>query len=204
MANYNPQELLQKDRYKIATGAILPRPIAWVSSMDGAGNLNIAPYSFFTVGSTNPLTLIFCPQTPRPGARKDTLHNVRVVGEFVVNITNESTAVAMNETATSLPPSESEFAYANLTPAPSTAVGVPRIAEAPLAFECTLQQIVSINEEEQGGGAVVFGEVQNIFVQDGIYDEKSGYILLDKLQPIGRLAGNGYVHVTDLFTLIRG
>ena len=203
MANYNPHELLQKERYKIVTGSVLPRPIAWVSSMDTAGNLNLAPYSFFTVASTNPLTLLFCPQTPAPGAAKDTLRNVQAVGEFVINITNEATAVAMNQTATSLPHGQSEFGYAGLEPAPSTAVSVPRVASAPVAFECTLRDILTINPEEQGGGAIVLGEVQNIFVQDGIYDPTSGYILLDKLQPIGRLAGNGYVHVTDLFTLIR-
>lgn len=202
--NFNPQEISQTERYKLCTGSILPRPIAWVSSMDEAGRLNVAPYSFFTVASTNPLILLFCPQLPAPHQPKDTLRNVQTVGEFVINLTNEETGAAMSRSAASLPYGESEFAYAGLTPAPSEVVRVPRVAEAPIAFECRLHHVVMLGRDEKGGGAVVFGEVQNIFVRDALYDAERHYILQEVFKPIGRLAGNGYVRVTDTFELKRG
>lgn len=197
----DPATLKQRDRYKITTAVVLPRPIAWVSSRDEAGNLNAAPYSFFTVASTNPLTLIFCPQQPAGGDEKDTLRNVEAVGEFVVNLVDESTASAMNLTAARLPPGQSEFQAADLTPIDSATISVPRIGEAPVAFECVLDQIVRVGGDHAGAGAVVFGRVTNIFIRDGIYVDS--YIDLDKLQPIGRLMGASYVHITDIFELIR-
>ena len=192
-----PEDLGGKNTYKLATAVILPRPIAWVSTQDKDGVTNVAPYSFFTVASTNPLTLLFCPQTPGSGQKKDTLRNIIDTGEFVVNITNEATAVAMNDTATTLPYGTSEFDHAGITPAASSTVAPPRVAEAPVAFECKLDQIVTI-----GSGATVFGTVTAIYVQDDVYVDS--YVQLDKLQPIGRLMGNKYVHITDIFELIRG
>lgn len=196
-----PGDLDAKERYKLLIGSVLPRPIAWVSTMDEKGNLNAAPFSFFTVGAREPMTLIFCPQlsSASPG-EKDTLRNIAMVPEFVVNLTNEETAEKMNLTATSLPYGQSEFEWAGLTPAPSETIRVPRIAEAPLSFECRLQQIVTIGEGP-GGGSAVFGEVQHIHIGDDIYED--GYVHLDRLRPIGRLAGAGYTRVTDVFDIER-
>ena len=192
---FDPAALPERQRYKITTGTILPRPIAWVSSMNGQGQLNLAPFSYFTVAATDPLTLIFCPQL-RGGEKKDTLRNIEETGQFVVNLTNEATAQAMNLCATDLPPGESEFEWAGVTPAPSRTVAVPRVAEAPVAFECVLDRIVTV-----GNGASVFGTVTGIHVRDDIYVD--GYIDLAALQPIGRLAGNGYSRVTDQFEIVR-
>ncbi len=193
--NLKPQDLPRHQRYKITIGAILPRPIAWVSTVDAHGQPNLAPFSFFTVASTDPLTLIFCPQESEQG-KKDTLHNIEVTREFVVNIPNEETAVAMNLTATPFPTGESEFEHAGLTPAASTSVQAPRVAEAPVAFECTVQQIVTV-----GSGAAVFGEVQSIYLRDDVYRDER--IDLEALKPIGRLAGSSYVRITDVFELKR-
>lgn len=196
-----PDDLAERDRYKILIGSILPRPIAWVSTMDKAGNLNLAPFSYFTVGATDPMTLIFCPQRIGPEARKkDTLRNIEELPEFVVNLTNEETAEQMNLTATVLPPEHSEFEWAGLTPAPSTLISVPRVAEAPVSFECRLQQIVTIGQGT-GGGSAVFGEVQCIHIRDDIYVDS--YVKLELLKPIGRLAGSGYTRVTDTFDMVR-
>ena len=198
---FNPQELAFNDRYKLLIGAIVPRPIAWVSSMDSAGNLNLAPFSYFTAVSSDPMTLLFCPGWSNArGRMKDTLHNIRDVPEFVVNITNEATKEAMNLTATEFEAGVDEFAWAGVTPAPSQTIRVPRVAEAPIAFECKLQQIVVI-KEGPGGGAAVFGEVQAVYVRDDVVE--NGRILPDKLQPIGRLAGSTYAHITDLFEMQR-
>ena len=197
----DPQDLSQRERYKVLIGSILPRPIAWVSSMDEEGNLNLAPFSYFTVAATAPPTLIFCPQAPEPGAKKDTWRNIEAVPEFVVNITNEATAEAMNLTATVLQRGQSEFEWAGVTPAPSETIRVPRVAEAPVAYECRLQQIVVVGDGGKGTGAAIFGEVQRIHIRDDIYVD--GYVLLDALKPIGRLAGPGYTRVNDIFEMHR-
>jgi flavin reductase (DIM6/NTAB) family NADH-FMN oxidoreductase RutF len=170
--------------------------------MDREGRLNLAPFSFFTVAAVTPLTLLFCPLVRPDGSEKDTLRNVEERREFVINITGEETAEAMNLTATQLPHGDSEFAWAGLTPAPSVCIAVPRVAEAPVSFECVLQRVVRVGTGEDGSGAVVFGEVQAIHLQDGLLDE-NGYIRLEILRPIGRLAGAAYTRVNDVFVMHR-
>ena len=199
--NLNPDEIPQKDRYKLTTALVLPRPIAWVSSLDAGGSPNLAPFSFFTVASTNPLMMMFCPQTANDKSQKDTLKNVRATGSFVINIVDEATAEAMNQTATRIPPGESEFDFAGLTPVPSVTIPVPRVGESPAAFECELERVVAFNEENPGGGSVVFGRVRNIYLRPDIYD--GSYVDIEKLRPIGRLMGNWYAHIDHLFELIR-
>lgn len=197
----DPEQLSHQDCYKILIGAVVPRPIAWVSSMDLTGNLNLAPFSYFTIASNRPMTLIFSVGPVVGGdGRKDTLRNVHAVPEFVINITNQDTAEAMNRTATALPSKQSEFEWAGLTPVDSDTISVPRVAEAPIAFECKLRQVVVISEEP-GGGSVVFGDVQRVHVRDDLY--AGGRINLERLRPIGRLAGSGYVRVTDTFDMER-
>ncbi len=197
----DPANLNNKDRYKLMIGAIVPRPIAWVSTMDKTGNLNLAPFSYFTAVCPDPMTLLFCPGWSSARDRwKDTLNNIQEVPEFVINITNEATKEGMNRSATEFEAHVDEFTWAGVTPAPSQNISVPRVAEAPVAFECKLQQIVVV-KEGPGGGAAVFGEVLRIYVNDTVYD--NGYILPEQLQPIGRLAGTTYAHINDLFHMPR-
>jgi flavin reductase (DIM6/NTAB) family NADH-FMN oxidoreductase RutF len=197
----NPNDMTFQERYKLIIGSVLPRPIAWVSSIDLAGNLNLAPFSFFTVACPEPLTLIFCPLIHfHNGEKKDTWRNIEQVPEFVVNITNEETAERMNLSATLLPRDRSEFEWAGVTPVPSQTIRVPRVAEAPIAYECKLQQIVVVSDRP-GGGAAVFGEVQCIHIRDDLYD--SGRINLELLRPIGRLAGAAYTRTADTFVMHR-
>lgn len=195
----NPADLSQKERYKLLIGTIVPRPIAWVSTMSADGALNLAPFSYFTIACTEPMTLLFCPQQA-PTGKKDTLRNIEAVPEFVINLTNEATAEAMNLSATPLPHGQSEFEWAGVTPAPSESIRVPRVAEAPIAFECRLQRIVTVSEEP-GGGSVVFGEVQRIHLREDILVD--GYVDLEAFHPIGRLAGSHYARVTETFELAR-
>ena len=197
----NPNDLDRVSRYKLMIGAIVPRPIAWVSSMDENGRFNLAPFSYFSAVCPMPMTLLFCPGVHPDGRKKDTWRNIEAVPEFVINITNEATAEAMNRTATMLPSGDSEFEWANVTPVPSETIRVPRVAEAPIAFECKLQQIVVVSEAV-GGGATVFGEVQRIHVRDDLLE--NGRILPDKLRPIGRMAGASYTRAaTDMFEMLR-
>jgi flavin reductase (DIM6/NTAB) family NADH-FMN oxidoreductase RutF len=192
--------MTSRERYKLVIGTVQPRPIAWVSSMDAEGRLNLAPFSYFTAVCPDPLTLLFCPGVHADGRKKDTWRNIEAVPEFVVNLTNEETAEAMNRSATALPPGVSEFSWAGVTPAPSSTIRVPRVLEAPVSFECRLQQIVVVSEGI-GGGAAIFGEVQAIHIRDEIYQD--GYVVREAYRPIGRLAGSEYVHINDIFSMVR-
>jgi len=197
----DPQEISHNERYKLLIGSMLPRPIAWVSSMGSEGSINLAPFSYFTAACATPLTLIFCPGIHPDGKKKDTWANIEQVPEFVVNITNEETAEAMNRSSTIFRHGLSEFEWAGVTPAASKTIAVPRVAEAPVSFECRLSQTVVISDQP-GGGAAIFGEVQCIHIRDDLYNER-GYVNLELLKPIGRLAGSGYTRVTDMFDMLR-
>lgn len=196
----DPTQLNNQERYKLMTGSVLPRPIAWVSTMDAVGQLNLAPFSYFSAVCPTPMTLLFCPGVHPDGRKKDTWANIEQVPEFVVNITNEDTAVQMNLSATLLSSEQSEFEWAGVTPAPSEVIRVPRVAEAPIAFECVLDRIAVVSEQP-GGGAAIFGQVQRIHIRDDLFD--NGRVNTELLRPIGRLAGDAYVRATDILRLKR-
>lgn len=196
----SPADLSDRDRYKLLIGTIVPRPIAWVSTISPDGVPNLAPFSYFTIASTDPMTLLFCPQRQPDGTKKDTLVNIEATGEFVINLTNEDTAGAMNRSATTLPYGESEFEWAGVTPIPSEMVSVPRVAEAPVAFECLIRQILDVGGGE-GGGMVVLGTVQCIHIRDDVMVD--GHVQLEQFKPIGRLAGSAYTRMMDIFHLKR-
>jgi flavin reductase (DIM6/NTAB) family NADH-FMN oxidoreductase RutF len=197
---FNPDDITHQERYKLVIGSVLPRPIAWVSTMDAAGRLNLAPFSYFTAVCPSPMTLLFCPGVHPDGRQKDTWANIEAMPEFVINVTNEDTAAQMNLCATLLPAGRSEFEWAGVTPAPSETIRVPRVAEAPIAFECVLDRIVVISDRP-GGGAAIFGRVTCVHVRDDLLD--NGRILTQALRPIGRLAGDAYTRATDVFHMKR-
>jgi flavin reductase (DIM6/NTAB) family NADH-FMN oxidoreductase RutF len=198
----NPDSLSWKSVYKLLTGSIIPRPVGWISTINPQGMPNLAPFSFFNVVSSHPPHLVFAPSirtTDR--SEKDTLRNIRQVGEFVVNIVSEDLLEAMNLTSTELPADIDEFSYAGLTRAPSHAIRPPRVAESRVHFECTLRQIIELGDQP-GGGALVIGQVVHIHVDDGVLIGEDK-INLESLKPIGRLAGNLYCRVSDLIELPR-
>lgn len=198
----NPNDLDPQQAYKLLTGSIVPRPIAWVSTVDRDGNPNLAPFSFFAGVCAKPPTLLFCSgYRYSDDGQKDTYHNVKATGEFVVNFTNEATAEAMNITAAEVPADVNEFERANLTPAPSKIISVPRVKESPISFECKLNQIVTISNQP-GGGHVIIGTVVYMHFADGIYQD-GNYINIEAYQPIGRMMGGGYAHLGDYFTMDR-
>ena len=196
----DPASLEVREVYKLLIGSVVPRPIAWVSTISAAGLPNLAPFSYFNIASSNPPMLLFCPSRRANGAKKDTLRNVEATHEFVIHIVDEPAAEAMNCTSADYPPGANEFEIAGLVSVPSTKVRPPRVAAAPVAFECRLFQIVPLGDE-QPGGEVVIGRVVLIHVRD---DVRAGtYIDLEALRPVARLAGNGYARVTDTFDLRR-
>jgi flavin reductase (DIM6/NTAB) family NADH-FMN oxidoreductase RutF len=198
----NPKDLQSRQIYKLMTASIVPRPIAWVSTVDKDGNPNLAPFSYFTAASDNPPMIIFCSGIrSADGEPKDTYKNIKAMGEYVINFTNKATADAMNITATEVESDVNEFERANLSAVPSKIVNVPRVKESPISFECKLSQIVTISDKP-GGGHIIIGEIVYMHFDDAVYQE-GDYIDIEAYQPIGRLMGNQYAHINDLFTLQR-
>ncbi len=200
---FNPQTLERVERYKLEIGAIVPRPIAFVSTASPAGDANLAPFSFFCGVSSNPMTLLFCPANKADGTDKDTLRNVEETGEFVVNIVSVDFARQMAVCAEGLDYGESEFSLSGLTQAPSAKVAAPRVLEAKVSFECKKQQVVRLNPGVVAGGNVVIGEVIWIHVDDAIIDERKR-IDPAKLQAVGRMGGLGYCTTGEYFEIPSG
>ena len=190
------------DVYRLLSGSILPRPIAFVSTISKDGVRNLAPFSFFTVASANPPIIAFCPMT-RGGdnPKKDTLVNIEATGEFVVNICSEDFAAQMNSTAGEYPPDVDEFELSGLTAVPSEIVKPPRVKESRVNMECKLHQLVPVSDKFLGG-TLVLGEVVRFHVQDSMVNS-IGEIDADQLNAIGRMAGPVYVRTTDRFEMVR-
>jgi len=198
----NPSELPHNEVYKLMIGSIVPRPIAWVSTIDENGLPNLAPFSFFTAVCSKPPTVVFCPGVRgTDSGQKDTLHNIRTTGEFVINFVTEPLAEQMNITATELPAHVNEFERAGLTPQASLLVRPPRVAESPIHYECKLREIVVISDEP-GGGNLVIGTVVHMHYDELVWRE-GNHIDLVAYQAIGRLAGAGYCRVNDFFDMKR-
>jgi flavin reductase (DIM6/NTAB) family NADH-FMN oxidoreductase RutF len=196
----DPLTLGAREVYKLLIGSVVPRPIAWVSTISPDGQPNLAPFSYFNIGCANPPTLLFCPDRRPNGDKKDTLLNVEATEEFVIHIVDESSVEAMNRTSGNYPSGVNEFEIAGLAAVPSTKVRPPRLAIAPIAFECRLFQIVPLGDGISGG-EVVIGRVVLMHVRDDV--RVGTYIDLEALRPIARLAGDGYARVTDTFDLPR-
>jgi flavin reductase (DIM6/NTAB) family NADH-FMN oxidoreductase RutF len=197
-----PDSIPRASLYKILIGSVVPRPIGWISTVNASGQPNLAPFSFFNVVCAKPPTILFCPMIrSTDGNTKDTLNNVKTTGEFVVNIVGEELASQMVETSVEIAPDVNEFELAELESAPSVMVKPPRVAESPIHFECKLTQIVEIGNNP-GGGSVVIGEIVHLHVDERVLFG-GDKIDLAALKPIGRLAGSGYVRVTDIFEMER-
>ncbi len=198
----DPNELPLKETHKLMIGSIVPRPIAFVSSVSKDGTQNLAPFSYFNGICSNPPSIMFCPaRRGYDGEIKDTLNNIRDTEEFALSIVSEDFAEKMVATATDFDPDVNEFDVSGLTPEACNKISPPKVAEARITFECTLNQIVPVGNEGPGGGFVVIGTVVLFHIDDDVY--KDGYINLDVLQPIGRLAGNKYTRPSDQFEIIR-
>lgn len=193
--------LSPRDAYQWMTRAILPRPIAWVSTVASDGRTNLAPFSFFQGVCANPPTLMFVPVNNRDGTKKDTVRNLEHVPEFVVNLVSRELAEAMNRTAATLPYGESEFEKFGIAATPSEKVRPPRVAPAPAAFECRLDRIVLIGEGPLAAN-VVFGRILALHLRDDLLGA-DGKPDAAKLDLVGRMGGEDYATTRDLFSLAR-
>lgn len=190
----DPSNLTRQEVYKLLVGSVVPRPIAWVSTQNAEGARNLAPFSFFTVVSTQPPMLsITLERRLGNGECKDTLRNVQATREFVVNVVSIPLAQAMAESSVEHPPEIDEFVAAEVTAARSCVVRAPRVAEALVNMECELETVIA-----PGSDHVVMGRMVQYHVRDDLID--SGRIDIEKLQPLGRLAGR-YTRVGEIFDL---
>ena len=197
----NPQDHAYTDIYKLMIGIIVPRPIAFVSSLSPDGIRNLAPFSFFTGISANPPVVCFCPMIRlSDGARKDTIRNIEATGEFVVNVVSESFAPQMNLCATEFPPEVDEFERSGLTPIPSDLVKPPRVKESLVNMECKLLQIVNVSSQPLGG-SIVLGEILLFHICGELFDNFK--IDPDRLKPIGSMGGPTFTRTTDRFDMLR-
>jgi flavin reductase (DIM6/NTAB) family NADH-FMN oxidoreductase RutF len=186
----DPKAFPAGDMYRLMISVIVPRPIAFVSTVGANGSFNVAPFSYFNA-ITNEPPLVGISTTSRRGEPKDTLRNIRETGDFVANIVNEPLLQRMVQTSGDWPEDVSEFELAGLTPAPSMVVRSPRVKECPVSLECRLFQEIPLGEAH-----FIVGEIVQVHVDDGVLTD--GRVDVEKLKPIGRLGGDGYSVVRDV------
>ena len=198
---FDMTKLNATDSYKLLVATVVPRPIAWVTTLDEDGALNAAPYSFFNAMSGYPPVICFGIGGRKPGDAKDTGNNIRRTGEFVVNLVSDELAEAMNITAIDFEPNVNEFHEAGLTPASCLHVKPPRILESPVAMECERLVTVEVGVDR----SVVLGKVLAMHVRDDcVMDAAKFYIDTPKLDLVGRMHGRGwYTRTRDRFEMPR-
>ena len=199
---YDPAEHPFSDTHKLMIGSIVPRPIALVSTTSINGINNLAPFSYFNGVCSKPPTIMFAPaRRGWDGEEKDTLINIRETKEFTVNIVSEKIGEQMVKCSTDFKENIDEFIASGLSPSSSKKIKPPLVAETKISFECKLNQIIEIGDGNAGSGFIVIGTIILFHIDDKIF--KNGHILLDQLEPLGRVAGNGYIRMTDTLEIIR-
>ncbi len=191
----DPSGVPSADVYALLVGCVVPRPIALVSSLSTSGIANLAPFSFFNAGGAHPPSLVFSPVTSGAGRDKDTLHNVRATGEYVVHIAPWGLREAMNQTSADYAPEIDEFEAAGFTKAPSVKVKPWRAAECPIAMECRLFRIVEHGEGNFRANYVI-GEVVYFHIAESLLVGPGLRVDSAAIDAIGRLGGPNYTHVT--------
>jgi flavin reductase (DIM6/NTAB) family NADH-FMN oxidoreductase RutF len=188
---FDPETVDQKAFYAVLNSVVVPRPIAWVSTISADGVLNLAPHSFFTVSCVRPPMVQFTSV-----GRRDSLTNVEATGEFVVNFATEALFEQVNATGTRFPPEVDEFAAVGLTTEPSATVAVPRVAESPVAIECGLHTTL-----ELGDSTVVIGRVRLIAVDDSVVE--GNHPEITRLRPLARLGKDEWSTLGEVRSISR-
>lgn len=189
-----------KDRYRLLIGSVVPRPIALVTTRDEQNVPNAAPFSFFNCFSHDPPIVALGMELRAEGGLKDTVRIIRATREFVVNLVSEEIADRMNICAVDFPEGMNELTEAGLTAVPSSVVKPPRIKESPVNMECKL--IEELRFGQDGKRSIVLGEVLRFHIRDDILTPR-GHIDLAQMRPVGRLAGSGYIRLSDRFDIMR-
>ncbi len=198
----DPNTLTQQDASHLLTDIVVPRPIAWVSTVDQRGTFNLAPFSAYGMVSTQPMVIGFCVSTYRDGRKKDTIRNVEAMREFVVNVVTEELAQAMNITSAPYASDVSEFNEARLTPHKADLVKAPLVADSPVSMECRVIQILEFGKAP-AISSFILGEVLRVHIRDEYYDSHKNRVV--GLRAIGRLGGEQdlYCRGQDTFEMRR-
>ena len=192
----DPAEHTAADNYKLLTNLVVPRPIAWVTTLSADGVINLAPFSFFNAVAGDPLYVVISIGNRDDGKPKDTANNIRTNGEFVVNLVTEELFDAMNVSAADFPPELSEMQAAGLHAGTSVKIATPRIAEAQASFECKLFHTISL-----GNNSLFIGEVVMFNVADHLMGPR---LRINGFAPIGRMGSPSvYCRTTDRFDVPR-
>lgn len=200
MLSIDPITNTERENYKLLIGSIVPRPIAFVTSVAKDGTVNGAPFSYFNIVSSNP-PLISISIQRKNGILKDTSRNILETGEFVVHIVDNQNVNKINETAASLPPNESEISRADLTLVDSEAISVPGIKESKVRFECKLEHSVELGGMDIPGADLIIGKIVRFHIDESIYED--GKINLENLGAVSRLAGDNYAKIGEVFSIAR-
>lgn len=200
MLSFDPKGNTERENYKLLIGTIIPRPIAFVTSVAEDGTINGAPFSYFNIVSSNPPMVSLALQR-KEGEMRDTARNILHKNEFVVHIVDDSNVEAVNITAATLPPDKSEVEKAKFSMVPSENVSVPGVKEAKVRFECTLEHAVELGEDGDVGVDLVIGKISRFHIDEEIY--KSGRINHEKLAAVSRLAGSNYAKIGETFSIER-
>jgi len=190
------RELGANERYKLMASLIVPRPIALVTSLGADGVVNAAPFSMFNMLGEDPPLVFISVNRLHDGRLKDTAANILRSGEFVVHLTDEAMSAQMHACGTALPPHESELDHAGLTAVPSRCVAPPRIAQAPVAFECVLHETL-----ETDSRYVFLGRILWLAVRDGLVDAERWRVRLQDYHPVGRFGASFYVTTNERFAI---
>ena len=190
---YDPRYLKPRERYKVLTSFVLPRPIAWVTTLGPTGVVNAAPFSFFNVFCEDPPLCMFASNLGPDGLIKDTAANIQRTGEFVVNMTDEPLARAMHESSGDFPPEIGEPDYLGLKVAPSTKIATPRLADAPFSMECKTWKTIDVDAKRQ----LIMGEGVNFYIRDELWDPSSMRVHMERYHPVGRMFADRYCRTDD-------
>lgn len=198
---FDPTEIDQKSIYKLLTGAVIPRPIGWISTVGTDGVYNLAPFSFFNAVGDDPPHVMFSTVHP-DGGNKDTLNNVLASKEFVVNMVTEDIVEQMNLTSKTISSNESEFDLAGLTSIPSIKIKAPRVKESAITMECELVHHYTLENHKFGGATIIVGKIVLFHVDEKVLLDDFK-INLETYKPIARLAGSNYSKLGEIFSLKR-
>jgi flavin reductase (DIM6/NTAB) family NADH-FMN oxidoreductase RutF len=191
------EELGPKNRYKLITATVVPRPIALVTTRNENGSINAAPFSFFNVFSEDPPLVVLGLQSKPDLILKDTTHNIRLTGEFIINLVDESIAERMVTCAADFSKNESEIGPAGLSLTPSEHIDVEYISEAPVALECRRVTVLQFAKTRD----LAIGEIIGLHAKEGLIDPETKRINWDNYNPIGRLYANQYIRTHDRFSM---
>ena len=190
---YAAKDVSAHDRYKIMISFVLPRPIAWVTTLGPTGVVNAAPFSFFNIFAEDPPLCMFAINKRPDGRIKDTWANIQRTGEFVVNLTDEPMALKMHNSSGDFPPETGEPDYLGLKLAPSVDIAPPHLADAPWSMECKTWQVLNVKDDRQ----FIIGEGLRFHIRDELWDPKAMRIHMDRYHPVGRMFADRYCRTDD-------